>query len=633
MRWRSPIRTVTARRAGDLVIDIVDDAPVAHADTDSLAVGQLTAETGNAISAAGTTSGAAGVDIQGADGGLAVVGIAAGNTGTPVNGGVGLAIAGAFGTLTLNANGSYTYAHTGGGGATDVFTYTIKDADGSLSTAALTIGIADSSPEMGVGSQAPVFEAGLPARIIGGIAEPAGSNPAASTTTVGTLIFTSADGIGEIKLDGQPFSGASQTFNDAHGQLTASYTYDAVTHTGTINYSYTLLDNAVDPTSTARFGFTMIDLDGDITSGGIVIAIMDDEPLAHADTDAVAMGQVTAETGNVITGVGTTSGPAGIDVQGADGAVVVGLAVGNTGADLINTATTGVPIHGAFGTLTLNADGSYSYLHDAVLPQGANIDVFTYTLVDADGDTTHATLTVTVTDSSPGSIAIPPDGLAKAVFEAGLPARTIAGVPESAGSHPGDPSFQTTAAGTITFTSLDGVGSVSLGGHVLSGTAQTFADGTLGSLTASFTYNSVTHAGAINYSYTLLDNSTNGLNSKFTVAVTDNDGDTGTAELAISIFDDAPVAHPDTDAVAAGQVTAETGNVITAAGTTSGAAGTDAQGADGAPIVGLAVGDIGDWMINPSTVGTGVHGAFGTLTMNADGSYSYARDFGNARRG
>ena len=232
-----------------------------------------------------------------------------------------------------------------------------------------------------------------------------------------------------------------------------------------------------------------------------------------------------------------------------------------------------MPIHGAFGTLTLNADGSYSYLHDAVLPQGANIDVFTYTLVDADGDTTHATLTVTVTDSSPGSIAIPPDGLAKAVFEAGLPARTIAGVPESAGSHPGDPSFQTTAAGTITFTSLDGVGSVSLGGHVLSGTAQTFADGALGSLSASFTYNSVTHAGAINYSYTLLDNSTNGLNSKFTVAVTDNDGDTGTAELAISIFDDAPVAHPDTDAVAAGQVTAETGNVITAAGTTSGAAG------------------------------------------------------------
>ena len=69
--------------------------------------------------------------------------------------------------------------------------------------------------------------------------------------------------------------------------------------------------------------------------------------------------------------------------------------------------------------------------------------------------------------------------------------------------------------------------------------------------------------------------------------------------------------------------------MITAAGTTSGAAGTDAQGADSAPIVGLAVGDTGDLMIKPSTVGTGVHGAFGTLTMNADGSYSYARDFGN----
>ena len=273
-------------------------------------------------------------------------------------------------------------------------------------------------------------------------------------------------------------------------------------------------------------------------------------------------------------------------------------------------------------------------MHDAVLPQGADIDVFTYTLEDADGDTTHATLTVTVTELDPllgqhrhssgwsgeGGVRGGPSGAGASQAFRNL-----------AGSHPGDPSFQTTAAGTITFTSLDGVGSVSLGGHVLSGTAQTFADGTLGSLSASFTYNSVTHAGAINYSYTLLDNSTNGLNSKFTVAVTDNDGDTGTAELAISIFDDAPVAHPDTDAVAAGQVTAETGNVITAAGTTSGAAGTDAQGADGAPIVGLASGRHRGLDDQPEHCGDG--GPW--RVRHADDEcgtalYSYARDFGNA---
>ena len=47
---------------------------------------------------------------------------------------------------------------------------------------------------------------------------------------------------------------------------------------------------------------------------------------------------------------------------------------------------------------------------------------------------------------------------------------------------------------------------VSLGGHVLTGAPQTFADGTTGTLTASFSYNAATGAGLISYSYTLIDN-------------------------------------------------------------------------------------------------------------------------------
>ena len=86
------------------------------------------------LTGVGTTSGAA--DVLGADGaagGGAVVGVVLGTSGTPVSGGVGAAIAGAFGTLTLNADGSYSYVHTGmAGGGTDSFTYTIKDADGSI---------------------------------------------------------------------------------------------------------------------------------------------------------------------------------------------------------------------------------------------------------------------------------------------------------------------------------------------------------------------------------------------------------------------------------------------------------------------------------------------------------------------
>ena len=149
---------------GNLVINIVDDAPIAVADTDSVAAGQTTAETGNVLSGSPTA------DVQSADG-AAVTSIALGS-GTPVNVDptAGATIAGSFGTLTIHADGSYSFAHNGTpGGGTDVFTYTIKDGDGDLSSATLTIAVADSAPR-GITIPAPggadttVFEAGLPAQ-------------------------------------------------------------------------------------------------------------------------------------------------------------------------------------------------------------------------------------------------------------------------------------------------------------------------------------------------------------------------------------------------------------------------------------------------------------------------------------
>jgi VCBS repeat-containing protein len=115
------------------------------------------------------------------------VGVAAGNgPGGVAVGTVGVAIAGAFGTLTLNADGSYTYVHTAGGG-TETFTYTIRDADGSLAHATLTISLGDAAPNnfnipAAGGAATTVFEAGLPARA----GEPAGSHsgdPTFPTTT------------------------------------------------------------------------------------------------------------------------------------------------------------------------------------------------------------------------------------------------------------------------------------------------------------------------------------------------------------------------------------------------------------------------------------------------------------------
>src|SRR3546814_3775281 len=87
------------------------------------------------------------------------------------------------------------------------------------------------------------------------------------------------------------------------------------------------------------------------------------------------------------------------DTQGADGASVTAVTGGAIGAAFAT----------AYGTLTLNGDGSYSYLLDnaAQAVQGlsageALTDSVTYTITDGDGDTATATLTITINGADDG---------------------------------------------------------------------------------------------------------------------------------------------------------------------------------------------------------------------------------------
>ncbi|HYC94695.1 MAG TPA: DUF5801 repeats-in-toxin domain-containing protein, partial [Sphingomicrobium sp.] len=91
----------------------------------------------------------------------------------------------------------------------------------------------------------------------------------------------------------------------------------------------------------------------------------------------------------------------GADSVGADGgAAIVGLASNNVPANVDNDPAGGFVVNGQFGTLTMQADGSYSYLRNDGQGAGQN-EVFTYTLTDADGDTTTATLTISIADATP----------------------------------------------------------------------------------------------------------------------------------------------------------------------------------------------------------------------------------------
>src|SRR5262249_26316347 len=158
---------------------------------------------------------------------------------------------------------------------------------------------------------------------------------------------------------------------------TVSYSWDLATGNGRITYSYTLLSTG---NSDALFDIAVTDFDGDTTDvGNFLISIVDDGSLARADTDNVGARQNTPEIGNVITGVGTTSGSAGADL-GADGVVVVGLVAGVDNHDVVGSVGIAVAGQGGRGSLTIFADGSYSFNPSGLPPGG--VSTFTYTIRD-----------------------------------------------------------------------------------------------------------------------------------------------------------------------------------------------------------------------------------------------------------
>jgi len=263
---------------------------------------------------------------------------------------------------------------------------------------------------------------------------------------------------------------------------------------------------------------------------------------------------------------------------------------------------------------------THTLAHIGAPSGGVQNDTFTYTVRDADGSLSHATLTITTQDSAPGGFVFPEPVIpgTTLVYEGGLGPRGT----EPAGTHVGDSAFPTTATGSISFTSMDGVDSITVNGFTITGgnTPLTFTN-TTGSMTVSYSWDLATGNGRINYTHTLLDNG--GPSDAFiNIAVTDFDGDTTNAgTFRIGIIDDGSLARPDADTVGARQNTQETGNVVTGEGTTSGASGAD-LGADGVVVVGL-VGGVRD-IDSIGGVGVAVAGTNGgSLTIFADGSYSF----------
>ncbi|MDB5455311.1 MAG: hypothetical protein JWP92_896 [Caulobacter sp.] len=136
----------------NLQVVVGDDAPVAQDDYDSVALGA--AATGNVITDASAGDGGDdddGADAMGADGGgvYTVRHVTrAGASDSSFDSAGQLSVTGDYGVLALAADGGYAYTPNANAptGARDVFTYGVRDADGSTASAVLSIAISQGAP-------------------------------------------------------------------------------------------------------------------------------------------------------------------------------------------------------------------------------------------------------------------------------------------------------------------------------------------------------------------------------------------------------------------------------------------------------------------------------------------------------
>ena len=442
----------------------------------------------------------------------------------------------------------------------------------------------------------------------GGLAGGSQAGQAATPTTAsGSLNINAPDGVASIVIgDVVVYENGKLTGNVVttdEGTLAVTG-YDPVT--GKLDFSYTLDRNTTehdksDPATDTQISHdltvTVTDTDGDSDSTTITVNVVDDVPTIESFSHEMSEGDAIPAVGNALAGA----------VAGADGAKFAWDA----------------NQHGHFGTITLNADGTYSYRLDndnatvKELTDGETLtEEFTYTYTDADGDIAEGKVTITINGKDNGIIIEPTDPAAGSdtvtVYESGL----------ADGSQAGQADAPTTASGSLVITAPDGVASIVIGGIVvfekggLTGNTVSTDEGTL----AVTGFDPVT--GELSFTYELSGNTTehsgsgmDDISHDLTVTVTDMDGTEVDSTITVNVVDDVPVV---TQAAKGDATEAEND---TADSTLSGSFGIG-FGADGAADAPLSInGATGTKDGNKTTFD--VDGGKLVVTDNGDGNYSY----------
>ncbi|MCP1625187.1 VCBS domain-containing protein [Pseudomonas nitroreducens] len=342
---------------------------------------------------------------------------------------LGQSLAGRYGSLVLDAQGNYRYVvdnnnalvqalRTNQQTLSDVFQYTVTDGNGKFVTASFSVVIhGRNDTPIAVDDTGDAIEAGGTNNATPGA--PATGNVMTNDVDVDGNIYGESRTLDALRTGTRSDNGVFLSL--VNGTRTLAGSYGSLTLNADGTYTYVVNDSlaAVQALKTGDsltevFTYRMHDTDGanSIAQLTITIAGRYDAPVANDDINyAVANLDGSGgrnPTGNVITGIGLLGGVFGADtdVDAGDHMRVTTIAVGPEGAQVSTvTVTPGSPqtIAGAFGTLVINADGSYQYFVDntnadiiALGPLAFALESFTYQVTDDGGLHDQATLIILV---------------------------------------------------------------------------------------------------------------------------------------------------------------------------------------------------------------------------------------------
>ncbi len=546
--------------------------------------------------------------------------------GTGVAGTVGTALAGAHGTLTLNAIGGYSYAVNetdaavqalnSGGTLTDTFTYTVKDDTGLTDTAQLVVTIngANDAPVNTVGSGGffvdPTTGAGFTGASAISVADPDNASLTVTlTVTNGTLTLGSTTGLSFGPGAGDGTADATMTFSgsksDINTALAGMHYNPNAGYTGADTLQITSSDGTL--TDSDNFAITVAAGHAPVvTSAAPTVSVTEDGYLALPGGERLANPgfETFFPTGWSFTGNTSISG-----IWPRTGSQ--DLFTGTTGSSVGTASQSFATVAGATYTVSFYVAHDYVFTSNSIaanwngVTQLSVVNVvdsfdlpsfynqYTFTAL-ATGATSNLSLLFQLTS---GDFFI--DDV------------SVTLTPNLEGK-----------VGTISFTDVDATDIHSVS-YVAHGT------GYLGNFTAVLANDSTGGTtGHVNWTFQADDGQLNSLyagqilTQTYTVSIDDGHGGLTSQDVTVTITgtNDAPTPVADTIAVSEDSTASVTGR---AAGVLGNDTDPDTGDTAGLVVSAIRVGAAGADSAISGGGQASVSGTYGTLTMNSDGSYSY----------